>query len=312
MNLAGVDLNLLVVFDALMVERNTTRAGERIGMSQPAVSKALNRLRHLCKDDLFIRCAEGMKPTPRAIELAMPVQQALQELSNALEPNVFDPATDARVFRILTNDLITRLMMPAVMERLDKIAPNIELHLFPDVSNALNRVEKNEVDMALITHGPLSDPFESEVLIEASESVVLMREGHPLSEGELTLDRLTEARHVVVTRADTDDSVIDSYYERYNIPRRVGITITQVIAGPAIVAASDLVMLVPRRLAAYQASFQNVVYREVPKEMPSFDLNVSMIWHNRLTANPAHRWLRGLLSDVAKEHPKYSRREYSQ
>ncbi|HBH89546.1 MAG TPA: hypothetical protein DDY27_06585 [Hyphomonadaceae bacterium] len=116
----------------------------------------------------------------------------------------------------------------------------------------------------------------------------------------------------MVTRADTDDSVIDSYYERYNIPRRIGITITQVIAGPAIVAASDLVMLVPRRLAAYQASFQNVVYREVPKEMPSFDLNVSMIWHNRLTANPAHRWLRELLSDVAKEHPKYSSREYSQ
>ena len=151
MNLAGVDLNLLVVFDALMVERNTTRAGDRIGMSQPAVSKALNRLRHLCKDDLFIRCAEGMKPTPRAIELAAPVQQALQELSNALEPNVFDPATEKRIFRIMTNDLIARLMMPMVMARLDRVAPNIEIHLIPEVSNSLGRVEKNEVDLALIS-----------------------------------------------------------------------------------------------------------------------------------------------------------------
>ena len=217
MNLAGVDLNLLVVFDALMVERNTTRAGDRIGMSQPAVSKALNRLRHLCKDDLFIRCAEGMKPTPRAIELAAPVQQALQELSNALEPNVFDPATEKRIFRIMTNDLIARLMMPMVMARLDRVAPNIEIHLIPEVSNSLGRVEKNEVDLALISQVPIGDQFESRILIEGSESVILMREGHPLSEGELTIDRILTARQVVVTTADSEDSVIDNYYLQNSI-----------------------------------------------------------------------------------------------
>ena len=312
MNLAGVDLNLLVVFDALMVERNTTRAGDRIGMSQPAVSKALNRLRHLCKDDLFIRCAEGMTPTPRAIELAAPVQQALQELSNALEPNVFDPATEKRIFRIMTNDLIARLMMPMVMARLDQVAPNIEIHLIPEVSNSLSRVEKNEVDLALISQVPIGDQFESRILIEGSESVILMREGHPLSEGELTIDRILTARQVVVTTADSEDGIIDNYYLQNSIPRRVGITINQVIAGPAIVAASDLVMVVPRRLAAYQASFQNVVYRELPEEMPRLSLNVQMIWHTRLESNPAHKWLRDLLTEIAEDHPRYSSREYSQ
>ena len=137
MNLAGIDLNLLVVFDALMVERNTTRAGERIGMSQPAVSKALNRLRYMCHDELFVRSPDGMQPTPRALELATPVQQALQEISNALEPGEFNPATAQRSFRLVTSDLITRLFMPAVMARLDVEAPDVEVHLSSSISRDL-------------------------------------------------------------------------------------------------------------------------------------------------------------------------------
>ena len=312
MNLAGVDLNLLVVFDALLVERNTTRAGNRIGMSQPAVSKALNRLRHLCKDELFIRSSDGMQPTPRALELSQPVQAALQQLSNALEPGQFDPATEDRTFRIVTNDLITRLMMPAVMARLDKEAPGIDLHLLPDSLRMFDQLDKNEADLALINRTSIPESYESQLLIEASESVVMMRDGHALCDGELTLERLLDARQVIVTTQGAEPSPMDEFFQNLVQERHIGIRINQIIAGPAIVAATDLIMIVPRRLAAYQASFQNVSYRPLPAEFPRVELNASMLWHKRLTDNPAHVWLRQIFEEIAAERPQYSRREYSE
>lgn len=307
MKLAGVDLNLLVVFDALMVERNTTRAGERIGMSQPAVSKALNRLRYLCHDELFIRSPDGMQPTPRAMELAAPVQQALQQISNALEPGEFDPLTARRSFRLITNDLIARLVMPSVMARLDEVAPDIELHLSSVVTDTLERLEKSEADMAILSVPPPPAPFESTVLFETSESVLLMREGHELTEGGLTLERLNGARHISVSLAGGNN-----FFDANALTNRVSLYIDQVIAGPAIVAASDLVMVVPRRLAAYQSSFQAVVYRELPPGNRAILPEVRLIWHKRLNNNRPHVWFRDLLIEVGGQRPQYSRREYSE
>ena len=312
MKLAGVDLNLLVVFDALMVERNTTRAGERIGMSQPAVSKALNRLRYLCHDELFVRSPDGMQPTPRAMELSGPVQQALQQISNALEPGEFDPLSAQRSFRLIANDLIVRLFVPAVMAHLDEEAPNIELHISSNLNNALERLEKSEADMAILSMPEPPDPFESAIVIHTSESVVLMREGHELSEGELTQERLLGALFIGVSQLGGQQSPYMGQFDPSQVQRQVALTIDQVIAGPAIVAASDLVMIVPRRLAAYQASFQNVMYRELP-EIPHIAVpKARLVWHKRLNNNRPHVWLRDLLIEVGTERPRYSRREYSE
>ncbi|MAK60365.1 MAG: hypothetical protein CMK09_05260 [Ponticaulis sp.] len=312
MNLAGVDLNLLVVFDALMVERNTTRAGERIGMSQPAVSKALNRLRYLCHDELFVRSPDGMQPTPRAVELSGPVQQALQQISNALEPGEFDPLMANRSFRLIANDLIVRLFMPAVMAHLDTEAPNIELHISSSLTNVLDRLEKSEADMAILSIPPPPDPFESAVVIHTSESVLLMREGHELSTGDLTRERLQSARFIGVSQIGGPQAPYVGLFDPNQMQRQIALSIDQVIAGPAIVAASELVMIVPRRLAAYQASFQNVMFRELP-DLPNVAMpKARLVWHKRLNNNRPHVWLRDLLIEVGTERPRYSRREYSE
>lgn len=312
MKLAGVDLNLLVVFDALMMERNTTRAGERIGMSQPAVSKALNRLRYLCHDELFIRSPDGMQPTPRAMELAGPVQDALQSISNALEPGEFDPKTATRSFRLISNDLVTRLVMPAVMAKLDEVAPDIEIHLSSQITDTYERLEKSEADMAILSITAPPAPFESTVLFETSESVLLMREGHELSEGELTLDRLNGARHIAVGLINGGATGIYNFFDVNALTNKISLTIDQIIAGPAIVAASELVMIVPRRLAAYQSSFQSVVYRELPKGNQLTIPEVRLIWHKRVNNNRPHVWFRDLLIEIGGQRPQYSRREYSE
>ncbi|MAP94836.1 MAG: hypothetical protein CMK07_07795 [Ponticaulis sp.] len=311
MKLAGVDLNLLVVFDALMIERNTTRAGERIGMSQPAVSKALNRLRYLCQDELFVRSAEGMQPTPRAMELSTPVQQALQQISNALEPGEFDPKTATRSFRLLTNDLITRLFMPAVMARIDEEAPNMEIHLSSITPNTLELLDKSEADMAIVSMPPPGDPFESAVVIHPSESVLLMREGHDLATGDLTRERLEDARYIAVTLTGANQAGYLNIFDGDAMKRKIGLSIDQIMAGPAIVAASNLVMVVPKRLAAYQASMQKVVYRDLPDVQHSTIPDARLVWHKRLNNNRPHVWFRDLLIEVGGANPRYSRREYS-
>ncbi len=156
MDLAGVDLNLLVVFDALMAERHVTRAGDRIGLSQPAVSAALNRLRHLLKDDLFIRRADRMQPTRKAQELAIPLRQALMQIQAALEPQTFDPATAKCTFKLATNDFAASILLPSLGAKLSLEAPSIDLRLiYADDALGMKLLDEDGIDLAI---APLSLP----------------------------------------------------------------------------------------------------------------------------------------------------------
>ena len=303
-----MDLNLLVVFDALMSERHVTRASARIGLSQPAVSKALNRLRHMFKDELFIRSAEGMRPTQRALDLVTPVKQALELLETALEPGEFDPATTRRVFRIATSDLITRVFMPGLMQELDKAAPGVEIRLIPDADDTMERLERHDIDLAILPSPSPPIPFQSQILFDAKDFAVIMREGHPLGDGEVTARRLGEYRHINVSSEGKHNSMIDDFLESQGVVRKVGITINQIIAGPAIVAATDLIMIVPIGLARYQASYQNVIFRPVPFKMPKLIREARMIWHERLSSTAYFQWFRSTALKVSQTGPNYSKR----
>lgn len=150
MNLAGVDLNLLVVFDALMAERHVTRAGERIGLSQPAMSAALNRLRHLLKDELFIRRSDGMHPTRRAIELAVPLRQALLQIQAALEQEIFVPAEAKRTFKLATNDFAASVLLPSLGARIGAEAPQVDIRVIAaDDPLAMTLLDQDAVDLAI-------------------------------------------------------------------------------------------------------------------------------------------------------------------
>ena len=208
MNLASLDLNLLVVFDALMTERHTTRAGQRIGLSQPAVSKALGRLRQIFNDELFVRTSEGMQPTQRAIELAAPVADALRQLERALDPADFDPATARGIFTLVTNDLVASTIIPEFMRRMDKAAPGIDIRLKESLAGSLDLLDRLEADIAITATTSHPDRFVSETVLR-EDFVVLMRADHPLATGDFTLERFITARHVMVSitgdgRGDVD------------------------------------------------------------------------------------------------------------
>jgi DNA-binding transcriptional LysR family regulator len=221
MNLRAMDLNLLVIFDALMTERNVTRAANRIPMSQPAMSNALMRLRHLFKDELFVRAAGGMEPTPRAEELGEAVRQILRRTERLMSTEItFDPMTAERRFTGRMSDLVGFLVLPPVLSELRAHAPGVTLdvlHMSPD--RTLKALEADQLDIGLSMALRHSDSIRSEALFD-DQMVCVMRSDHPLAQGELSMDQFLRAEHLRVAMSPTDirfvDNVLTLYWHRRN------------------------------------------------------------------------------------------------
>ena len=301
MNLAAIDLNLLVVFDALMTERNVTKAGANIGLSQSAVSKALNRLRLIFDDELFVRTSAGMQPTALAYDLADPIGEALHTLEQALNPPKFDPAVARRIFTLTTVDLVSSVIIPRVLNHLEKHAPGIDLRLLPSTGRSIEMLDRREVDFALVPLEEIPSRFESTALF-SDDFAVLMRDSHPLSQQELTLERLVSARHVLVSLRGDDRSAIDDALEARGLSRRIGITINQFLAGPPIVAGSDLIMIAPKSLCRAQASLYNLTICPLPLVVPEMNTNLNLIWARRDSNNPASAWMRSVIQQYVNRN----------
>lgn len=300
MHLRRIDLNLLLVFDAIMRTGNVSRAALKLGMSQPAVSKALGRLRHVLKDELFIRAPDGMQATPRARELSAPVRQALSSLEHALDPSQFNPATAQRTFHIATNDYVASVFMPKLTRYLREHAPGVDLRLYPNVGKSLDMLDQQEADFAIMPYEILPERFEYVDVMNAP-FVVIMRQGHPLSDGEITLERYAQADHLMVTFRGDDRSFVDDKLERRGLRRRVAMTINQFNVGPPIVAASDMIMSIPRPIAEQQASFYDLIVREAPDLGLPFGAALKLVWSRRLTRHPAHDWMKDVLINLSRK-----------
>src|SRR5579863_228767 len=199
MNWNTFDLNLLIVFDAVMQERNLTRAGERLGMSQPAVSHALARLRHALKDDLFVRSPEGMRPTPRAERMVGPVRAALQELQVTLEADEFDPSGSSREFAIAANNYAARAVIPMLVHRVAKVAPSVVLDVRPiGLLNVLDQLDNGVVELALSSLVEGGDRFKCVGLLDDEYAVVLSND-HPDVATELSLEQFSALPHISIT-----------------------------------------------------------------------------------------------------------------
>ncbi len=177
MNLAGIDLNLLIVFDAVMGERSATRAGRKIGMSQPAVSNALNRLRHHLRDDLFVRGPEGMRPTARALELELPIRSALAEIEDALDPVAFDPSTAQRTFTIATADYMAITLLPYVASYITAETPGVNVHTIPIEGRLYERLDHQEADYGLMPLGDIPERF-GRLRLAHDHFICMMRSDH--------------------------------------------------------------------------------------------------------------------------------------
>ena len=198
MNLASIDLNLLLVFDAIMQEKNVTRAGDRIGMSQPAMSNALNRLRYHINDELFVRSSEGMLPTPRAVELSTPIRGALDGIESALDPTEFDPLISTRTFTIGTNDYCVSILIPKLAAAMQQDAPNINIRLMSSAGHTFEMLDSQEIDFGISAISEVPDRYGNEICIE-DKYVLLMRKNHPLSKGKITNEQFANARHMVIS-----------------------------------------------------------------------------------------------------------------
>lgn len=300
MDLSGVDLNLLVVFDALMAERHVTRAGERIGLSQPAVSAALKRLRHLLKDDLFIRRSDEMQPTRKAQALAVPLRQALLQIQTALEPQVFDPATAQRSFKIATNDFAASILLPSLGARLSLEAPSINLRvIYADDPLGMKLLDEDVIDLAIAPFENPEPQYERQHLLEPGGFLCVMRKGHPLEGQPLTLEAFAAAPQLLISRTGDASGFVDEILAEGGLKRRVAFTVPSFLLAPIVLAQTDYIAVLPRRLVEMFKQMVDLAAYEPPFPQRKFPLG--MLWHQRLGKDPGHLWLRNTLAEVARQ-----------
>ena len=290
-NLSAIDLNLLVVLEALLHERHVTRAALRVGLSQSATSHALNRLRELYKDPLLVRSGKGMALTPIAAALLPSVSRGLSELRATLshEP-AFAPQTTRRAFALALVDYGQLLILPRLLAHLQREAPLVDLSIVNDV-NWVESLEAGTIDLAFYVAGKATNALLTRPLF-SDGFVCMVRKGHPLARTReaLTLAKFLAQQHVVVAPSGSPGSVVDDELARRGKFRRVALRVPNFLVAPAVVAESDFVSTLPKRLARQLAKVYPVRLLAAP--IPLRPFTMSLAWHARLDSDPAHRWLR--------------------
>jgi DNA-binding transcriptional LysR family regulator len=307
MSFLTLDLNLLRVFDAVMIEQNLTRAASRLAMTQPAVSNALKRLRDSLGDELLIRTAHGVKPTPRAETLWPSVRRALSELEEAVAPASFDVSQARATFRLAMADATAALWLPALVRAIESEAPGIDVRMAPLTTREPRpMLLRGDIDLAIgffpgvvaqLAGGP-DTPIRHEQLY-SGKYVCVMRKDHPLAKGPLTLDAYCAANHLLVSFSGRARGLVDEALAQLNRERRILLTVNQFFTGGRVVANSDLITVLPRHLIASTGMTGALIAKDLPFAMP--DIHIDMLWHERDARSPAHKWLRQHLTAITAD-----------
>jgi DNA-binding transcriptional LysR family regulator len=297
MDIRGVDLNLLKAFDALISERAVTRAAGRIGLSQPAMSHALSRLRSLFADDLFVRTQTGMEPTAHAREIAPLVSAAIEHIEAALNLGVgFDPAKSAGIFTAGMAEYAEVALVGRLAHAFAGQAPRATLRLLPlNGADAAEQLERGMIDVAVAHLRTLPTAIESQTLLR-DPFVVVMRKGHPLAAGPLSIEAYAGQSHILVSPRGDTSGAIDRILVDFGLRRRISLLVATYLALPAALAAADLIATVPSRTARQIAATAEIEILPLPIDL---SMTVSMAWHRRAASEPAQAWLRALLIDAA-------------
>jgi DNA-binding transcriptional LysR family regulator len=296
--LGAIDLNLLVVFDAVMQERSVTRAGRRLGLSQPAISHALTRLRHMLKDDLFIRSPRGMLPTPRAEQLALPVREALDGLQRSLEPTLFDPSTAKRHFRIAADNYAAIVLVGPLAARIAKIASAVTLEFRPSGTlDIVDLLDRGDLDLAIGSFREQGERFSRQPLLQ-DEFVAVLRRNHPAANSrELSIERFAALPHLEISSVHHATDFIDEALARRKLSRRIALR-APFLSAVRILGASDMVSVFPQRIARELIRHRPLAIRPLSHSSPIIE--TVMVWPRRLDNQPAHRWLRDNIGQVAQ------------
>lgn len=298
-NVADLDLNLLRVFDAVLRERSVTAAARRLGLTQPAVSNALARLRAQFEDALFVRTPSGMDATPFARELAEPVRQALALLESALAHGPgFDPATATRAFRFYMSDLGQIEFLPPLVERAQRVAPGVRLEAVAlEVEDIGDALATGGLDLAVGFLPGLGPPVRRQPLFR-DPYVCLMRAGHPAARARLTKKAFLEASHALVSYKG-GHRVIEEALERAGLARRIALRVPHFTVVPMVLERSDLILTLPSRIA--RAYGRGGRFRALPPPVTIPPADVGAHWHERFERDPGNRWLRGMIRDLFRD-----------
>ena len=302
MHINDMDLNLLRLFDAVYRARSVSRASELLGLSQPATSQGLTRLRLLVKDALFVRAPGGVAPTPRAERLAVAVQAALAGLEQALnEAAQFDPAQSAKVFRLHMSDIGEARFLPELMVALRRLAPGVRLETSPlESSDIALALDSGRIDFAFGFLPTVKDTQRVQLL--SDRYIVLLRAGHPFTRkrrsGKALLDGLQQLEFVAVrTHSDTLRIL-----QMLQLEDRLRLGTEHFMVLPAIVKATDLAVVMPRNIARLFAEAGG--YAIVEPAFALRDFTVSLHWSRRFEADPGNQWLRQLIVALFSEKPE--------
>jgi DNA-binding transcriptional LysR family regulator len=318
MNIARIDLNLLVYLDVLLRERNVTKSAAHLGITQPAMSNGLRRLRTLLDDPLLIRTSDGMTPTERALELQPQIRDVLAKIEQAVEPkHVFDATTASRVVRIMASDYAESTLIPTLLSRLAIEAPNITLDVLTPSDVSLEDVEQGRVDMLLNRFDEMPESFHQSTVWRDDFSCLLSVD-NPLNKN-FDLDNYLSGRHVWVSKTGMGASVgmnpqdsqrlgwVDEALKTLGKERRITVFTRHYLVAALFSQQVDLIATLPSQLARLQINNPQVRLHKPPFDIPSFELK--MAWSPLLQHNPYHQWIRRLVVEIGRDLSNYSPNE---
>lgn len=300
MDFHGIDLNLLAAFDALMSECNVTRAATRVGVSQPAMSAALSRLRKLLGDPLFLRSAEGLLPTPRARELAEPISQALRQLEATLvrKPD-FVPGVAKLTVNLGLSDYPAFVVLPALLEALAEQAPGISVnvHAFNDRDHAVDLLDAGAIDVAIGVPPTHSDGRILTRPILRDEFVTIIASKHPAARRGMNMKTYLSLPHALASPEGQRHGLVDQALAQLGQQRTLALTLPHMFALPAIVARTGMTATVMKRVALHSPAGRQLAFFPPPVTLP--EIVFYLIWHRRSDGHQAQKWLRTLIESIA-------------
>ena len=291
MNIKNFDLNLLLVFRTLFEQKNVTKASKELGITQPAMSNALNRLRYLVKDELFVRGPRGMRPTQRAVDLSLPITTALNNLELALSSINFSPETTKKLYRISITDDVASIILPNLINFLEKKSPNSSLRIRAEQgSDAIKLLDSNEIDFAVGRFEIIPSRFGS-INLFTEKYVCILRKEHPLSkEDKLSIEQYLSAKHLRVAPKNAPAAPIDRSLSQLNLERDIFVRIDLITLAPSILKNANLILTLPSKTAQRMANNYNFSIVELPIELGK--RQTKLLWHKELTNHPTFDWVK--------------------
>ena len=296
MNLNKVDLNLFIVFDAIYTEANLTRAGQIVGITQPAVSNALARLRETFNDPLFVRTAQGMVPTPMAQNIIGPVRNALQLLRVSVqESRTFNPAQANKTFRISMTDLTEAVMLPPLFQRLRRLAPHVKIEsMLAKRRETTKELAAGRLDFAM--DAPLNtDPQVRHVKLLEDRYICAMRRGHPLAKEKISLEEYLGLSHIHISSRRSGLGMVDLALGKMGQQRKIALRSQHYLMATQVIQQTDMVVTVPERFARRHDLHQVALPVEIPP------LETHIYWHESTDQDPANRWMREQMIEIAQQ-----------